>query len=366
MAIAETHPDRRTFPAGRARRRPLWTIGVTTALLAIGFTRRSAEEREVRAATVEGGRGRSADKPSDIPAPGWKDILLRVYGRISEDRIIAIAAGVTFYALLAIFPAIAALVSVYGLFSDPATVSEHVSNLSTIMPGGAIDIVSEQMNRVASQGGGTLGFAFLLGLAISLWSANAGIKALFDALNVIYDEQERRSFFALNAISLLFTLSMIAFALIAMAAIVVLPAVLGYLGLGAATEWLIEIGKWPALLAAVALIIALIYRYGPDRENARWRWITWGSAFAAFAWLVASLLFAWYAANFGSYNKTYGSLGAAIGFMTWIWISTVVVLLGATLDAEMERQTARDTTTGPPKPMGQRGAIVADTAAASP
>jgi membrane protein len=206
-----------------------------------------------------------------------------------------------------------------------------------------------------------LGVAFLVGLAVSLWSANAGIKALFDALNVVYNEKEKRGFLSLNAVSLLFTVGVIVVALLALAAIIVLPPALGYFGLGGATQWIIEIGKWPALLVCVALVIALLYRYGPSRDRARWRWITWGSGFAATAWLVASILFAWYAANFGSYNKTYGSLGAAIGFMTWIWISTIVVLLGATLDAEMEHQTARDTTAGRPQPLGYRGATMADT-----
>jgi membrane protein len=206
-----------------------------------------------------------------------------------------------------------------------------------------------------------LGFAFVLGLAVSLWSANAGMKALFDALNVVYDEEEKRSFLKLNALSLAFTLGALLFMVFALAAIAVLPVAMSYLGLSNATEWLVTLGKWPILVIGVALAVSLVYRYGPSREKPQWRWVTWGSVVVAIAWLAMSILFSWYAAHFGSYNKTYRSLGAIIGFMTWIWLSSTVVLLGAELDAEMEHQTVRDTTTGPEKPLGRRGAQVADT-----
>ena len=205
------------------------------------------------------------------------------------------------------------------------------------------------------------GVTFFTGLAISLWSANAGIKALIDALNVVYGEKEKRGFFKLNALSLTFTVGIIAFMLLAMGAMVALPIALDQVGLGRLTEVLIKLARWPVMFLAAALVIALLYRYGPSRDTAKWRWVSWGSALAAIVWIVASILFSWYAANFGSYNKTYGSLGAAIGFMTWIWISTIVILVGAELDAEMEHQTARDTTEGKPRPMGARGARMADT-----
>jgi membrane protein len=219
----------------------------------------------------------------------------------------------------------------------------------------------DQLTRVASQGSGTLGLAFIVSLGISLWSANAAMKSIFDTLNIVYAEREKRSFAALNAISLAFTAAGIIFVLLAIGAMVVLPHVLNYLGSSNVTELLVRIGRWPALFVVVTLALALIYRFGPSREKPQWRWITWGSAFAAFGWLAASILFSWYAANFGSFNKTYGSLGAAIGFMTWIWLSAIVILIGAELDAEMEHQTARDTTTGTPKPMGARRATMADT-----
>jgi membrane protein len=309
---------------------------------------------------AERDRGRSATTPSDIPVRGWKDILLRVYKNISRHHIIAIAAGITFYTLLAIFPAIAALVALYGLFADPSTIATQLDKVGDILPGGAIDIIRDQMTRVASQGSSTLGLTFLGSLAVSLWSANAGIKSLFEALNIVYAEEEERGFIKLNAVSLSFTVAGICFALVAIAAIVGLPIALQYVGLQNATELLIKIARWPLLLAVVILALAIVYRYGPSRDRAQWRWITWGSAFAGLTWLIASGLFAWYAANFGTFNKTYGSLGAVIGFMMWIWISAIVVLLGAELDAEMEHQTSRDTTEGKPRPIGARGATMAD------
>jgi membrane protein len=295
-------------------------------------------------------RGRTAETPWQIPAAGWKDILGRIYQNVSEHRILAIAAGVTFYALLAIFPGIAALVALYALFADPSTISKHLADLSGVLPGGATDVIGDQLQRLSHQGRGSLGFAFLLSLLISIWSANAGVKALFDALNVVYGEREKRGFLKLNAISLAFTCGALLFLLLALAALVVLPLIVDYLGLTGAAKWLVELGKWPVLLLAVALAVAMMYRYGPSREKAQWRWLSWGSAFAAIAWLVVSVLFSWYAANFGSYNKTYGSLGAVVGLMTWMWLSSIVILLGAEFDAEIEHQTAHDTTTGAPCP----------------
>jgi membrane protein len=310
---------------------------------------------------TEPDRGREATTPSEIPARGWKDILWRVYEDLTAHRILMVAAGVTFYALLAVFPAIAALVSLYGLFADPASIGTILQSLAGVLPGGAIEIVGDQLQRVASQGGGKLGFAFVIGLVIALWSANAGMKALFDALNIVYDEQEKRGFIKLNLVSLAFTLGAIAFMLLALAAVVVVPIVFNVIGLGSIVNWLVRILRWPLMLVAVALGLALIYRYGPSRDTAQWRWVTWGSGAASVLWIVVSLLFSWYVSNFGSYNKTYGSLGAAIGFMTWIWLSVTVILLGAELDAQMEHQTAEDTTEGPEQPLGARGATKADT-----
>ena len=348
-------------------RLPIWATALTATLLVLGFRPRrfATPYKHETDPAHEADRGRSADTPSQIPARGWKDILWRVYERINDCRMIAVAAGVTFYALLAIFPAIAALISIYGLFADPATIGSHLDSISSFVPGGAIDVIRDQMNRLTSQGAGTLGLAFVISLAISLWSANSGIKAIFDALNVVYGETEKRSFARLNLISLGLTLAAIAFLIAALGLVAVVPLLLKYIGLEQQTQWIVTIARWPVLFIVVSFALAVLYRYGPSRNEPQWRWVTWGSVFAALAWIAVSLLFSWYAANFGSYNETYGSLGAIIGFMTWIWLSAIVVLVGATIDAEMEHQTARDTTVAPPKPMGQRGATMADTLGAA-
>jgi membrane protein len=312
-------------------------------------------------AAKEPGRGREAETPAQIPARGWKDILWRVYERFGRDRVLAIAAGVTFYALLAIFPAIGALVSLYGLFAEPGTIQSHLNTLGGFLPGGALEIIGEQVKRIASKPSGTLGFGFALGLGTALWSSNAGMKALFDALNIVYEEDEKRGFIKLNLVSLTFTLSAILFILLAMGAVVVLPVVLKWIPLGGPVlEWTLSILRWPILLAAVVAGLAAIYRWGPSRDGAEWTWITPGSIFAAVIWVGGSMLFSWYVSKFGNYNETYGSLGAAIGFMTWIWLSTIIVLLGAEINAETEHQTATDTTKGPDEPLGTRGAKMAD------
>jgi membrane protein len=309
----------------------------------------------------EAERGRSAETPSEIPRRGWKDILLRVFQSISEDRIFLVAAGVTYYLILAIFPGIGALISIYGLFADPATITSHLDTLANVAPGGAMQILHDDLTRLASQGGTTLGIGFVISLVISLWATNSGVSALFDALNIVYEEKETRSLFRYYLATLTFTGCAIIFALLSIAVVVAIPIVLNFIPLPGGTDLLVKIARWPVLFILVAVALAALYRYGPCRTEARWRWVTWGSASATVAWVAVSVLFSWYVSNFGSYNKTYGSLGAIIGFMTWIWISVSVVLLGAKLDAEMEHQTARDTTTGHPRPLGARGASMADT-----
>jgi membrane protein len=373
-------PDwRRDQNAGSGR--PSWkTAGLTAALLATGFSRRppgradrrSARDAEVpwqAAAPPERERGRLAKSPSEIPPKGWKDILLRVYHNISEDRVMAIAAGGAFYTILAIFPGLAAFVSIYGLFADPNSISNVLNSLSGVLPSAVVDVVGEQMRTLAGQPRSQLGLTFLVSVTISLWSANSGVKALFDALNIVYHEKEKRSFIKLNLISLTFTLAAVVGGLLVLALVAVVPVVVdrlgSYFGLQQETAFLVKVLRWPVLLVLISFGIVVLYRYGPSREEAQWRWLSWGSAVASLLWLAASMLFSWYVTSFGSYNKTYGSLGAAIVFMTWIWISAMVILLGAELDAEMEHQTARDTTTGRPKPLGHRGAYVADTVGAA-
>ena len=309
-------------------------------------------------------RGRAAAGPTEIPAKGWKDIALRTYRAIGENRLSLIAAGVTFFTLLAIFPAVAALVSCYGLVADASTINDQLASLQGILPQGALEIVSDQVKRLNAQGNTTLGFSLLLGIVLSIWSANGGMKHVFDALNLVYNEREKRNVVMLNLASLAFTAGALLFLVLALAAVVVLPVVLSYVGLGTDAWWLTLV-RWPTLLVAVLAGLAMLYRYGPSRDAPRWRWVTPGGGLAALLWLVASLLFSWYVAHFGSYNKTYGSLGAAIGFMTWIWLSTMIVLAGAQVNAEMEHQTAEDTTVGEAEPLGTRRAHMADTVGAA-
>ena len=304
-----------------------------------------------------------ADSPAEIPARGWWHVLKRVVSNVFDDGILAQAAGVTFFALLALFPAIASLVSLYGLFADPDTIEQNLGAMSGVVPGGGMQIITERVHSLTSTSSNALGLGLIVGLATSLWSANAGIKAFFDALNVVYEEREKRGFFTRTLISLAFTLGAIVFIIIALAGVVVLPAVLEVVGFGDTTAVLLAWARWPVMLLVVATFLSILYRYGPSRELARWRWVTWGGGFAAILWIIVSIGFSWYVQNFGSYDKTYGSLGAAVGFMTWIWLSTTVVLVGGELNAELEHQTARDSTTGPESPMGERGAVKADTVA---
>lgn len=320
---------------------------------------RSRPARRDQRPAAQDPRGRDATSPHEIPARGWWDILKRTVAEISDDRVLTEAAGITFYALLALFPALGAMISIYGLFAEPATIQRHLDLVAGFVPGGGIEIIGEQVTRIAAKPGGTLGIGLAIGLATSLWSANQAMKAVVDALNVVYDETETRGFFHRLAVTMAFTLGGILFVLMAVAAVVVLPVVLSIVGVHG-TERLLTLARWPLLLAAIAFFLALIYRYGPSRARAQWRWVSWGSAVASVIWVIGSILFSWYVTNFGNYNETYGSLGAAIGFMTWIWLSATVVLAGAELDAEMEHQTARDTTTGPERPMGVRGATMAD------
>jgi membrane protein len=313
----------------------------------------------------EPGRGRRAKAPWRIPWKGWKDILWRMYASFGDNRLLAVAAGVAFYSLLAIFPAVAAFVSLYSLIADASTIDSHLSLVSGVLPGGAVDILHEQLTKLEAKSNTKLGLGFLFGLGVALWSANAGMKAIIDALNVVYDEKEKRSFLRLTAISLLFTLIAIVSLIFALGAVVVAPIVLSFAGISGVSGVLITVLRWPLLLLLATVALAAIYRYGPSRREARWRWLTVGSVGAAVAWSLSSALFSWYIANFGAYNATYGSLGAVVGMMMWMWISAIVILLGGELNAEIEHQTARDSTIGAAKPLGRRGAIMADTVGAA-
>jgi membrane protein len=293
------------------------------------------------------GRGRHATSPRRIPAKGWKDILWRTYNQVNEDRLLAVAAGVVFYGLLALFPTITALVSSYALFNNANTVNDHMAFISGFLPEGTFSIIQDQVTRVLSKGDMKLGGAFVGSLLLAVWSANGGMKAIIDALNVVYDEKEKRGFFALNAVSLAFTAGGVVGILLAIGLVVVTPVALSIVGLGSAADALIRFGRWPVLGAVLLLALAVLYRFAPSRRSPKWRWISVGSLVATISCMIGSGLLSFYLANFEHYDATYGSLGAAVALMTWMWMSTIVILLGAELNSEIEHQTLVDSTSGP-------------------
>ncbi|ATU94300.1 YihY/virulence factor BrkB family protein [Phyllobacterium zundukense] len=322
--------------------------------------RSTASKAQLRRARQQG-RGRRAHAPSEIPMKGWKDILYRMYGSLWEDRIMLIAAGATFYLLLALFPALTAFVSVYGLLADRATVAGNTSLLAGILPADSVNLIRSQLEALAAQDTKVLSLGFFIGLSVALWSANNGIKAIFEALNVAYSENETRSFVRVNLVSFVFTFGTMFFGIILITALGIIPHVLTLLGLDGWNAVLISLARWPLIAVVVAAAVSVFYRFGPDREQPKWRWLSWGAILSTLVWLITSAGFTFYLANFADYNATYGALGAVAGLMVWTWISVMILILGAELNAELEHQTAIDTTIGDPAPMGERGAVVADT-----
>ncbi|MBO9559433.1 MAG: YihY/virulence factor BrkB family protein [Caulobacter sp.] len=305
-------------------------------------------------------RGRAARHPHRIPVLGWRDILWRTFREISVDRLPAVAGGVTFYTLLAIFPAIGAFVSLYGLFADVAAVEKQLQDMSGVFPPSVVNIVGEQMLRLASQEQAKLGVAFVVSLLLSIWSANASMKALFDGLNIAYDEEEKRNYVTKTIWTYAFTLCALLYAVVLAGVLIAAPVVFDRIGLSAAAVFWIPL-RWLIVLGVTAFAFAMLYRFAPCRARPRWRWVIWGSVFGAAAWLGGSLGFSVYVNRVAHYDATYGPLGTVIAFMVWMWFSIMTVLIGAELNAEIEHQTAIDSTTGPEKPMGERGAAMADT-----
>ena len=306
-------------------------------------------------------RGRHAERPRDIPAPGWRDIAFRVKDRIKEDRLSIISAGVAFYALMAVFPALIALVAIYGLVFDPEQVTQQVAALGGMLPGQASDLLVRELGEITRIDTASLGVGAAAAVLLALWSASSGVRTLMEALNVAYHEQERRGVVRLYGTALLLTIGAIVAAVIALALVVALPALIRLFGLGALLESVIAYARWLLLALGAMLGFAVLYRYGPSRAKPRWQWVSWGAAIATALWIVASAFFSLYVGHFGSYNKTYGSMGAVVILLTWFLLTAWMVLLGAEINAEMERQTKKDTTDGPDKPLGARGAHAADT-----
>jgi membrane protein len=305
--------------------------------------------------------GREAERPSEIPPRGWFAVLKRVKAEVKDDNVPLLAAGVAFYAMLAIFPAIIALVTVYGMVADPDQVESQVGEFAKSLPSGADELLKGQLTNVANAGRQSLSIGLVVSLLAVLWSASGGVQGLVKGLNVVYDERETRGFVKLRGLSLLLTLGAIVVAVVALALITVFPAVIDNLGLGRAGELAASIARWVVLALLVLVALAVLYRFAPDRANPRWRWVSGGAVVALVLWLLGSIGFSWYVDNFGKYNQTYGALAAVIILLLWLFLSAFAVLLGAEFDAETERQTARDTTTGPERPIGERDAEVADT-----
>jgi membrane protein len=305
--------------------------------------------------------GREAEHPGQIPPRGWFAVLKRVKAEVKDDNVSLLAAGVAFYAMLAIFPAIIAVVTVYGMVADPNQVQSQVNQFTKSLPSGADELLTQQLTNVVQAGRQALSIGLALSLLALLWSVSSGVQGLIKSLNVIYDERETRGFVKLRGLSLLLTIGAIVVAVVALALITVFPAVIDNFGLGRAGQLAASIGRWVLLAVLVLIALGVVYRLGPDRANPRWRWVSLGAVVALVLWLLGSLGFSYYVDNFGKYNQTYGALAAVIILLLWLFLSAFAVLLGAEFDAETERQTARDTTTGPERPLGRRDAEVADT-----
>jgi membrane protein len=283
-----------------------------------------------------------------------------VWHEASGDQIPMVAGSCGFFALLALFPATSVLISLYGLLLDPLRVERQLQALRDLLPPEAFDLIAQQVHKLAAAGSTRLSWGLAVSFLFALYSATSGTKALLTALNIAYEESEKRSFLRFNLVALLFTLGGILGVTLALAIIVGTPAVLNLAWLGTVEAVAVRLISFAILLVCVVLGLSVLYRFGPSREEARWRWVTPGSIIAAVLWLAASLIFSLYVSHFGSYDAMYGSIGAVVVMLMWFYISAFVVLLGAELNAELELQTKRDTTTGPDRPMGERGAFAAD------
>jgi len=304
--------------------------------------------------------GASADQPKQIPAKGWFQVTKRAWAEAKVDQVPLLAAGVAFYSFLSLFPAMIAAVTVYGLVADPQTVARQTEAISQALPSAAAEIITGQMEAIASQPQQSLGLGLLIALALALWSASGGVGNVVTAINVAYDEEETRGFVKRKLLALGFTFGAILFVAVAVTLIAVAPAFLDAFFPSGAIYWLLQAARWIGLLVAVAVALAVLYRYAPDRDNPKFAWVSVGAAVATVIWLAASLGFSLYVDNFGSYSKTYGALAGVAVLMLWLWLTAYIVLLGAEINSEAEQQTVKDTTVGEPQPLGERGAVKAD------
>ena len=304
--------------------------------------------------------GKDAEKPTEIPPRGWWQVVRRAFKESSADNVPILAAGVAFFAFLAIFPAMIAAITLYGIFADPETVAAQVRDLSAALPEQAQPILADQLQSVASASGGALGIGLVVSLLAAVWSASSGTGNLLKAINIAYDEDESRGFLKVRGLALALTLGAIVFLLLTLALVAVVPVVLNVLPLGPVGTILAQVLRWVLLVALVVAALAVTYRIAPDRDQPRFSWVTTGSLVATVLWIIGSIAFSLYVNNFGSYNKTYGAIAGVVVLMLWLYLTSYIVLLGAEINAESERQTRADTTRGASAPMGERGAAAAD------
>lgn len=314
----------------------------------------------LEAPTDEQGRGRQADAPQQIPGKGWKDVAVRVKDEARDDNITLIAAGIAFFSLLSLVPAMVAAISLYGLVSSPEDVARNLNDMTTTMPQEARTLVTDQLQQVVSSSKSGLSVGLVIGLLIALWGASTAMQQMIVALSTIYDEKDSRGYVKLRARALTLTVLGIVFLGVSLLLVTGAPSLIESTGNDAA-RLAVSILRWPVLLVLMVGALSALYRYAPDRHQPKWRWVSWGSVAAAVLWIAASMAFSFYASHFGSYNKTYGSMAAVVVLMLWLFITSLCVLVGAELNAELEHQTEKDSTRGEAEPRGRRNAFVADT-----
>ncbi len=307
--------------------------------------------------------GEQADTPAQIPPRGWWQVVRRAFAESSADNISILAGGVAFFAFLAVFPALIAALTLYGLVADPATVAAQVQDLAAGLPQDTQPLVAGTLASLTSPGGSTLGIGLAVSLLGALWSASGGTGNLMTAINIAYDEEETRGFVRMRGTALALTLGAIVFVLLTLGLVAVVPVLLDVLALGIVGTIIAQIVRWSLLITVVVIALAVVYRVAPDRDSPRFRWVSPGAVVATVLWVAASVAFSLYVNNFGSYNATYGALAGVVVLMLWMYLTSYIVLLGAEINAESERQTRHDTTRGEPRPMGERRAQAADTVA---
>ncbi len=319
-----------------------------------------AKNREDTKAGPGSQPGGEADSPSEIPSRGWWEIAKRVFKSLGTDHVSLVAGGVAFFAFLAIFPALSALISMYGLIVAPDQVAAQVGQLGTIMPAQAREMLNDILLNITTTSEEKLGLSLGLSIVLSIWSANKGTAALFEGLNIVYNEEEKRNFFKLKLTTLTFTLAGFVGAIISLVLIVGISAAIEKMGLANWLELVISLVRWPVLGLVFITALALAYRYAPSRNDPKFRWVSVGAVISTILWIVLSVGFAYYVGNFGSYDEVYGSLAAVVITLLWLFLTVTIILLGAEVNGEMEAQTNKDTTVGPDEPIGRRGAYYAD------